>query len=72
MDTGISSVVNLVTADYASFKSTVTDQQEYVTGTVTSFTTSMQQMSDKLQQRTEDVDHFLSAELQQDVPTGSI
>jgi len=71
VDSSISSADSRQTSDHSTFTSAVTDQQEYVTSTVSSLTASMQQMSDKLHQRAEDVDHFLSTELQQDVPTGN-
>jgi len=72
VDSSIASADSRQCADHSSFKSAVTEQQEYVTSTVTSFTASMHQMSDKMQQQSEDVDHFLSTELQQDVPTGTV
>jgi len=72
VDDSISSADTRQSIDHASFKSVVTDQQEYVTNVVGTFTASMQHTSDMLQQQSQDVDHFLSAELQQDVPTGSI
>ena len=57
--------------DHSSSKSAIHDQRTHVTETVSSFTESMQQMDDKLQLQSEDIDHFLSTELKQDMPTGS-
>ena len=58
--------------DHSLVESTIQDQCTYITNTVSSFTESVQQMSDKLQLHNDDVGHFLAAELKQDVPTGSL
>lgn len=72
LDGSIASANTRQSVDHASFNSTVAEQQEYVTSTVSSFTASLQQMTDQLQQCSQDVDHFLSTELQQDMPTGNV
>jgi len=57
--------------DHLSVKSTIEDQRTYVTNTVSSFNEALQQVTDKLQLQRQEVDHFFTAELQQDVPTGT-
>jgi len=70
VESSVASADSMLQTDHSSFKSSIEDQRNYVTDTVNSFTNSVQEVSDKLQQQSEDVDRFLSVELQQDIPTG--
>jgi len=70
VESSIAGAESSLQMDHSSFKSTIEDQRTYVTDTVTSFTDSMHQITDKLQQQRQDIDHYLTAELQQDMPTG--
>ena len=71
MESSVTSADSRLLLDHSSSKSAIHDQRTYVTDTVRSFTESMQQVDNKLELQSQDVDHLLSTELKQDMPTGS-
>jgi len=70
VDNSIASAESRLQMDESSFKSAVEDEQMTVTSRLSGLTASLQQMDEKLQKQSQDIDHFLSTELQQDMPTG--
>jgi len=70
VESSVADVSSTLSVDRTSFQAAVEDQRTYVTDIIGGFTESVEQMNSKLQQQSQDVDHFLLTELEQDVPTG--
>ena len=70
VESSVADVSSTLSVDRTSFQAAVEDQRTYVTDIVGGFTESVEQMNSKLQQQSQDVDHFLLTELKQDMPTG--